>query len=52
MMGAAESPRVGADCFFHGDKSADPGGSQFFSEDLLRLPDAAQIQFRSSARAP
>ena len=46
VMRAAELPRSGAGILpLHGDEISNPGGLQLFAENLLRLADAAQVQF-------
>jgi hypothetical protein len=44
VMRAVESPGLRANAFFHRNKSANAGGSQFLAKNLLCLADAAQIQ--------
>jgi hypothetical protein len=44
VMRAVELPGLRANTFFHGNKSANAGGSQFLPKNLLRLTDTAQIQ--------
>ena len=44
VMRAVQWPRLGADSFLQGKESANSGGSQLLLENLLRLPDAAQIK--------